>query len=85
MDAGHARQALARRYLTRSGQATVNDLQWWTGWIRPPSAERSTACLSTRSTCTTSPASRCARTIRARPMAVMHLIALSLVIIRDRW
>ncbi len=32
MDADQARQALARRYLTRFGPATADDLQWWTGW-----------------------------------------------------
>jgi hypothetical protein len=32
MDADEARQALARRYLTRFGPATVDDLEWWTGW-----------------------------------------------------
>jgi hypothetical protein len=31
-DAGQARQALARRWLTRFGPATVEDLRWWTGW-----------------------------------------------------
>ena len=36
---------------------------------RPPSAGRSTACLSTRSTCTASLASRCARITQARPTA----------------
>lgn len=32
MDPDQARQALARRYLTRFGPATVDDMQWWTGW-----------------------------------------------------
>ena len=31
-DPGPAQQALARRWLTRFGPATVEDLQWWTGW-----------------------------------------------------
>jgi hypothetical protein len=31
-DTGQAQQALARRWLTRFGPATVEDLQWWTGW-----------------------------------------------------
>ncbi|WP_326954059.1 winged helix DNA-binding domain-containing protein [Amycolatopsis sp. NBC_01286] len=29
---GQAQQGLARRWLTRFGPATVEDLQWWTGW-----------------------------------------------------
>jgi hypothetical protein len=32
MDPDQARQALARRWLTRFGPATVDDLQWWAGW-----------------------------------------------------
>jgi hypothetical protein len=32
MDPGQAQEALARRWLTRFGPATVDDLQWWTGW-----------------------------------------------------
>jgi Winged helix DNA-binding domain len=31
-DTGQAQQALARRWLTRFGPATIEDLQWWTGW-----------------------------------------------------
>lgn len=31
-DIDQAQQALARRWLTRFGPATVEDLQWWTGW-----------------------------------------------------
>ena len=31
-DTGQAQQVLARRWLTRFGPATVEDLQWWTGW-----------------------------------------------------
>ena len=31
-DPGQAQQALARRWLTRFGPATIEDLQWWTGW-----------------------------------------------------
>ena len=31
-DTGQAQQALARRWLARFGPATVEDLQWWTGW-----------------------------------------------------
>jgi hypothetical protein len=31
-DIGQAQQALAHRWLTRFGPATVEDLQWWTGW-----------------------------------------------------
>jgi hypothetical protein len=31
-DIDRAQQALARRWLTRFGPATVEDLQWWTGW-----------------------------------------------------
>jgi hypothetical protein len=34
MDADEARQALARRYLTRFGPTTADDLQWWTGWTK---------------------------------------------------
>jgi Winged helix DNA-binding domain len=33
-DIDRARQALARRWLTRFGPATVEDLQWWTGWTK---------------------------------------------------
>jgi hypothetical protein len=32
MDPDQARQALARRWLTSFGPATVGDLQWWVGW-----------------------------------------------------
>jgi hypothetical protein len=31
-DIDQARRALARRWLTRFGPATVEDLQWWSGW-----------------------------------------------------
>jgi hypothetical protein len=31
-DIGQAQQALAHRWLTRFGPATVEDLQWWAGW-----------------------------------------------------
>lgn len=31
-DTGQSQQALARRWLTRFGPATAEDLQWWTGW-----------------------------------------------------
>ncbi|MGH3599257.1 MAG: winged helix DNA-binding domain-containing protein [Pseudonocardiaceae bacterium] len=34
MDEDDARQALARRWLERFGPATVEDLQWWTGWTK---------------------------------------------------
>ena len=33
-DTGRAQQALARQWLTRFGPATVEDLQWWTGWTK---------------------------------------------------
>ena len=33
-DIGRAQQALARQWLTRFGPATVEDLQWWTGWTK---------------------------------------------------
>jgi hypothetical protein len=32
VDPDQAREALACRWLTRFGPATVGDLQWWTGW-----------------------------------------------------
>ena len=32
VDPDQAREALARRWLTCFGPATVDDLQWWTGW-----------------------------------------------------
>lgn len=32
--ADHARVALARRWLHAFGPATVDDLQWWTGWTK---------------------------------------------------
>jgi hypothetical protein len=32
VDPDQAREAPARRWLTRFGPATVDDLQWWTGW-----------------------------------------------------
>jgi hypothetical protein len=32
VDPDQAREALARRWLARFGPATVDDLQWWTGW-----------------------------------------------------
>jgi hypothetical protein len=31
-DIGRAQQELAHRWLSRFGPATVDDLQWWTGW-----------------------------------------------------
>ena len=31
-DIGQAQQELAHRWLTRFGPATIEDLQWWTGW-----------------------------------------------------
>jgi len=32
VDRARAQRELARRWLTRFGPATVEDLQWWTGW-----------------------------------------------------
>ena len=32
LDTDHAQRELARRWLARFGPATVEDLQWWTGW-----------------------------------------------------
>jgi hypothetical protein len=32
LDTGQAQRELARRWLNRFGPATVDDLQWWTGW-----------------------------------------------------
>lgn len=32
LTAEEAQRALAHRWLTRFGPATVDDLQWWTGW-----------------------------------------------------
>ncbi len=32
VDAATARRDLAHRWLTRFGPATIEDLQWWTGW-----------------------------------------------------
>ena len=32
LDEAHSQRDLARRWLERFGPATVDDLQWWTGW-----------------------------------------------------
>ncbi|KHL04183.1 winged helix DNA-binding domain-containing protein [Sinomonas humi] len=34
LDAAAAQSALARRWLERFGPATMDDLQWWTGWSK---------------------------------------------------
>jgi len=34
VDPARARRELARRWLARYGPATVDDLQWWTGWTK---------------------------------------------------
>lgn len=38
VDPAEAQQELARRWLTRYGPATPEDLQWWTGWTKTTTA-----------------------------------------------
>ncbi|WP_375484777.1 winged helix DNA-binding domain-containing protein [uncultured Jatrophihabitans sp.] len=39
VDQDDARRTLARRWLERFGPATIDDLQWWTGWSKTVTAQ----------------------------------------------